>query len=331
MTIRKRGDEAYGGALPAGAQVPAAAPARPPEKTCDRARPPRGGRVRSGGGRQRLKQPGPGPAGCTLFTTLLAACHVLHRKPRRSGMSWWGCRRRDRRSWAGRPGRPLRELPPHPAHRGSRAALRRYLRDLRSIVMDANDNQEYTYGALVEELALPRDPSRVPLVSASFNLDRDLGLSFHGLEWTYVPMPRTFSKLDIDLNVIETDGELLLEIDHNTDLIDRATALRWMEHYEDLLRSIAEEPGRRIADMEPVSRSRAGPAHRRWWRSVRAGSPLRTHRGALRGLGGRAAVRTGRGVRGSDGLVPRAERPGRPDREPGAPRHGRRGGGPVSV
>lgn len=135
-----------------------------------------------------------------------------------------------------------------------------HLGRLRRLVMDAHENQEYTYGSLVEKLGHRRDPSRVPLISASFNVDPAIsGLAFHGLDWTYVPVPRSFAKLDLDLNIIEEDGDLLLELDHNTDLIDTDTARRWLDHFGHLLEQIAENPDRPVKDLEiatPKDRSK---------------------------------------------------------------------------
>src|SRR5262249_39299347 len=45
---------------------------------------------------------------------------------------------------------------------------------LRTTMLDAYDHQEYTFGTLLRKLPLPRDPSRLPLVSVVFNVDRGL-------------------------------------------------------------------------------------------------------------------------------------------------------------
>ena len=47
-----------------------------------------------------------------------------------------------------------------------------YLAAVQSLVLDAYDHQSYTYGSLLQKLKLPRDPSRLPLVAVSFNLDK---------------------------------------------------------------------------------------------------------------------------------------------------------------
>ncbi|MDX1935261.1 MAG: amino acid adenylation domain-containing protein [Capsulimonadales bacterium] len=107
-------------------------------------------------------------------------------------------------------------------------------------VLDAYDHQNYTYGTLIRTLDLPRNSSRIPLLSVMFNIDRAGmdGLVFRGLETKVRTNPKAFVNLDLFLNMVRTETELRLEMDFNTDLYDRETVRRWMFHYETLLRGI---------------------------------------------------------------------------------------------
>ena len=49
-----------------------------------------------------------------------------------------------------------------------------YLRALKAHILDAYEHQDFTFGSLVEKLRIPRDPSRLPLVSLTFNMDQAL-------------------------------------------------------------------------------------------------------------------------------------------------------------
>ena len=49
-----------------------------------------------------------------------------------------------------------------------------YLRALKAQILDAYEHQDFTFGSLVEKLRIPRDPSRLPLVSLTFNVDQAL-------------------------------------------------------------------------------------------------------------------------------------------------------------
>ena len=44
----------------------------------------------------------------------------------------------------------------------------------RSMLMDAYDHQAITFGELLRALPLPRDRSRLPLMSVMFNIDQAL-------------------------------------------------------------------------------------------------------------------------------------------------------------
>ena len=43
------------------------------------------------------------------------------------------------------------------------------------------EHQRYTFGTLLQKLPLPRDPSRLPLVSVLFNVDQALDQREHRL------------------------------------------------------------------------------------------------------------------------------------------------------
>src|SRR5581483_229632 len=57
-----------------------------------------------------------------------------------------------------------------------------HLRETRSKMFDALEHQAVTFGSLVRLLNLPRDPSRTPLVAATFNVDKvEVEFPFHSL------------------------------------------------------------------------------------------------------------------------------------------------------
>ncbi|MDQ2978484.1 MAG: amino acid adenylation domain-containing protein, partial [Acidobacteriota bacterium] len=128
----------------------------------------------------------------------------------------------------------------------SRAAkpveFREYLRSIRKKILDAYDHQDSTYGSLIQKLALPRDPSRLPLVEAQFNLERiGTGLPWEGLRVEVDTNPKAFVNDDIFLNVVETADSLVLDCDFNTDLFDAGTVERWLEYFEKLLQGIVRD------------------------------------------------------------------------------------------
>ncbi len=125
------------------------------------------------------------------------------------------------------------------------APFAQLLDSVRVRMLEAMEHQQLTYGALLKSLPIPRDPSRLPLVSVCFNLDKGLpasALAFEGLKVELTTNPRHFETFDLFVNAVELDGAVKLEVQFNTDLFDESTVRRWLGGYELLLRGVAENP-----------------------------------------------------------------------------------------
>ena len=125
---------------------------------------------------------------------------------------------------------------------------------VRAALLDAQEHQSFTFGKLLTKLPLPRDPSRLPLVSVIFNVDRaSSDVHFPELTHRVFSNPRAFENFDLFLNAVEVDGKLELECQYNTDLFDASTITRWLASYETLLRSITQEPTALVGNLNTVS------------------------------------------------------------------------------
>lgn len=125
-----------------------------------------------------------------------------------------------------------------------------FLKSVQQAMVELNEHQDFTFGTLVRELRLPRNPSRLPLTQVQFNLERlDDALGFGGLEVRVIPNAKAFTNFDIFLNVTEGPEGLRLDCDYNTDLFDEATIARWLSHFEQVLRSLAEDTARPVRDL----------------------------------------------------------------------------------
>ncbi len=193
--------------------------------------------------------------GCTLFATLLAAFDVLlHRLSGQddvvvgvpaAGQSSWG-----REDVVGHCVNflPVRSL----LEEGS--TVKDFLKATRTRVLDAYEHQNYTYGTLVRKLALPRDPSRLPLMEVQFNVEKvgdDFALP--GLRVSVDPNGKKYANSDIFLNVIEGPAGLVLDCDFKTELFSRDTIHRWLGHFETLLEGIAADPEARVDELPLLS------------------------------------------------------------------------------
>ena len=119
----------------------------------------------------------------------------------------------------------------------------KYLSSLKGVLSNAYDHQIYPFIKLVKNLSLPRDPSRQPLVTTLFNMDRFLSKSKSlGEEVDLVRNSTSSAISDISLDIHQKDNELLVNCEYNTDLFDSQTIQRWMGYWQSLLSGIVANP-----------------------------------------------------------------------------------------
>lgn len=115
-------------------------------------------------------------------------------------------------------------------------------------LLDAYEHQDYTFGTLVRELGIPRDPSRLPLIEVQFNLEKAFqDPRFDGLQVTVEANAKSFVNFDLFLNASEGPDGIGIDCDFNTDLLDEATVGRWLDHFETLLEAAAQDPQQRVS------------------------------------------------------------------------------------
>ncbi len=127
-----------------------------------------------------------------------------------------------------------------------------YLAGRNSKILDSYDHQQFTFGNLVQKLNLPRDPGRVPLVSAIFNIDQGLEkdqIPFANLEVEFMPNPRTSENFELAINITEYKDRFTLEWEYNTNLFAEETAHRHIEAFKTLLAAIVKAPEQEISKL----------------------------------------------------------------------------------
>jgi amino acid adenylation domain-containing protein len=199
---------------------------------------------------RKIKQLG-AKKGCTLFATLLTGFHaLLHRLSNQNdivvGIPAAGQSLLEEGNLVGHCVNflPLRTKM---TQNKSFAAL---LNQIKRGLLDAYDHQTYTYGTLLRKLGVPRDPARMPLMEAQFNLER-LGSSagFIGLKAEVEPNPKAAVILDIFFNVAESDQGLMIDCDYNSDLFDEQTISLWLGYYKTLLLDGVSDADKAVDDL----------------------------------------------------------------------------------
>jgi amino acid adenylation domain-containing protein len=191
--------------------------------------------------------------GCSFMTTLLASFEVLlYRLTGQEdlvvGIPAAGQAATDRYNLVGH---CVNLLPLRSRVEGERS-FSAYLQARKSMILDAYDHQQFTFGNLVKQLAIPRDSSRIPLVPITFNIDQGLDadrLHFEGLAVEFPTNPRSFENFELFINAVELHGKLTLECQYNTNLFDAATIRHRMAEFETLLTGITTHPDAAIAKL----------------------------------------------------------------------------------
>ncbi|RUR66242.1 amino acid adenylation domain-containing protein [Variovorax guangxiensis] len=123
-------------------------------------------------------------------------------------------------------------------------------------VLDAFDHQALTYGALLGQLSLERDPSRLPLVSVAFNVDPDVASSaqaFTTLDVVQDTIARRYENFELFANLRPHEGGLMVEAQYNTDLFDEVSVQRWLDMFECVLQSASHRPDETVGRLEVLS------------------------------------------------------------------------------
>ncbi len=121
------------------------------------------------------------------------------------------------------------------------------LKETQDTVLEAFENRRATFGWLLQNLALPRTPGRVPLIPVTFNLDPPLSdIQFAGLTHRLEANPRSAFQFDLGLNCDTAADGLRIICNYNTDLFDAATIQRWLGHFRNLLEAIIANPAQSL-------------------------------------------------------------------------------------
>lgn len=120
---------------------------------------------------------------------------------------------------------------------------------VKQVTLGAYEHQIYPFDELVDALNLKGDISRNPLFdvyvelqnnetsqSKKTNPPENLKVRSHEEEINL------FSRFDVSFSFVETENELTLSLEYNSDLFDNATALRMAAHIEQLISVIVKEP-----------------------------------------------------------------------------------------
>jgi amino acid adenylation domain-containing protein len=143
-----------------------------------------------------------------------------------------------------------------------------FMKQSRGQLLDALDHQRYSFGTLLRKLAPPRDPSRPPMLSVSFNIDPAINvqeLGFTGLEVELQIEPRMFENFEWFINgVIKPDKSIEMQVQYNADLYSSQSISFYFEGFEAFLTALADHPEARVDELPTMSLSQRETVICKW-------------------------------------------------------------------
>jgi amino acid adenylation domain-containing protein len=142
-----------------------------------------------------------------------------------------------------------------------------YLRSRNREILDDYDRQEFTFGSLLKKLAIPRNASRIPLISAVFNIDLDGAnrSQFDGLTVEVSPNRSAFATFEFSINAVTAaDGQIELNCQYNPKLFKVETIRRRLSEFENLLTTLTKTADRSIDSLSLLSAKAANQLLLEW-------------------------------------------------------------------
>lgn len=126
-----------------------------------------------------------------------------------------------------------------------------YLKQRKSELFDAYDHPELSFGHLLQQLNVARDPSRIPLVPVVFNIDMGMsdGVHFSDLTYKLKSNPRSYDVFELVLNINGSEKDLVFEWSYNEALFKSETIQKMMASFENIVQKIAEDPKQTLGEI----------------------------------------------------------------------------------
>jgi len=129
--------------------------------------------------------------------------------------------------------------------------FRQLLHRAREVTLGAYAHQDLPFEKLVEELQPERDLRRTPVFQVAFAYQNfpSHKLELPGLTLHSEPAESGTAKFDLMLYMWQRADGLRAVLEYNIDLFDAGTIIRMLDHFQTLLESIALDPDRRISQL----------------------------------------------------------------------------------
>ena len=127
--------------------------------------------------------------------------------------------------------------------------FRKLLERVREVILDAQAHQDLPFEYLVKELQPERQLGQNPLFQVSLTLEPPLPTLPAGWTPTQTDVEITNPKLDLSLDLADRPQGLVCRFEYNTELFDRTTIARMVEHWQTLLEGSVADPTRHLSEL----------------------------------------------------------------------------------
>ncbi len=127
--------------------------------------------------------------------------------------------------------------------------------EVKENILEAYDHQNYTFGSLLKKIKIPRDTSRIPLISVIFNVDKSGidQLNLDGIKISCETNPKQYTNFELFFNIVQTDQDLKIECEYNTNVHDAATIQCWLSCYEQIIDSAIKNSHESLKNLSLLS------------------------------------------------------------------------------
>ena len=139
------------------------------------------------------------------------------------------------------------------------------VRHVHAATARAAEHQELPFASVVELVRPDRDPARLPLVQVMFAMEESWALPDRGgLRWRPELIENGTAKFEIELTVTDEPAGPQVRVTYNSDLFHAATGQLVADGFTAILRCLADDPDRAVADAEIMSPDTVALVTRVW-------------------------------------------------------------------
>ena len=129
-----------------------------------------------------------------------------------------------------------------------------FLNEIKTLCLNAYDNQEYPFEELVNDINVERSLSRNPLFDVMLvfqNMDKQT-INLNGIGFEYLDYEKIATKFDMTFKVFSDVDTYQINLEYATDLFKKETASKWNRELVSILERITKKPQERIYDLQAV-------------------------------------------------------------------------------